>query len=56
MRKLDLEQMESIEGGGWIDGVGCGAGIVMVFAAAGVNFAAFVAGVVAIDQYCGNVL
>ena len=56
MKELNLEQMEQIQGGGWLEGLGCAAGIGLVVAGAGgANIFAFVAGVGAIDHYCGRV-
>ena len=58
MKELDLEQMEKVEGGGWLEGIGCGAGIALVFlsvAPTGLNVAAFATGVVTISDYCGDV-
>lgn len=56
MKELSLEQMEKIEGGGWLEGLGCAAGIGLVIAGAGgANIFAFVGGVMAIDDYCGQV-
>lgn len=56
MKELSLETMSDIEGGSWIDAVGCAAGITLVVASVGVNIFAFAAGVGAIDYYCGNVM
>ena len=50
--------MEGIEGGGWLESIGCGAGIALVIlsvAPTGLNIAAFATGVIAIDGYCGDI-
>lgn len=57
MKKLELYQMENVEGGkiNWFNAVGCAAGVGMIYASFGVNIFAFAAGVIAIDAYCGGV-
>ena len=57
MKKLELYQMENVEGGkiSWLNLTGCLAGAAMVGISAGVNIFAFVTGVLAIEAYCGNV-
>jgi hypothetical protein len=55
-KSLSLEQMENLEGGwNWTAAAGCGAGIGLVALSVGYNIFAFAAGVLAIDQYCGDV-
>ena len=62
MKELSLEKMEKIQAKGWIDALGCAAGITLVIASAttpagGVgNILAFATGVEAIDEFCGYVL
>lgn len=56
MKELSLEKMENIEGGGWLEGLGCAAGIGLVIGGAGgANPLAFVDGVLAIYEYCPDV-
>lgn len=58
MKTLSFEKMERIEGGGWLNGIGCGAGIALVVlsvAPSGLNIFAFAVGVEAISDYCGGV-
>ncbi len=59
MKRLELSQMVNVQGGGWLEGVGCGAGIALVVlsvAPTGLNVVAFGAGVVAIADYCDKVM
>lgn len=57
MKKLELCQMENVEGGeiNWFNAVGCAAGVGMIYASFGVNIFAFAIGVNAIVEYCGGV-
>ncbi|MEQ9166902.1 MAG: hypothetical protein RLO12_11635 [Fulvivirga sp.] len=56
MKKMNLEQMANVEGGGWLEGLGCAAGIGLVIGGAGgANIFAFVEGVLVINEYCDKV-
>ena len=58
MKILNVEKIEQIEAGGWLEGIGCAAGIALVIASVaptGTNIIAFATGVEAIAEYCGNV-
>lgn len=55
MKTLSIKKMENVEGGGWLEAVGCGAGIGLVVASAGVNIFAFAEGVLVIYTYCGEI-
>lgn len=58
MKKLEVNQMENVQGGGWLEGVGCAAGVglvVLSVAPTGINIVAFATGVGAIHDYCDKI-